>query len=898
MTRTIRTFRQPDFSSLDKKESFLILTPHRSTARSIGVLPKSLETVAKEIVTGAGYAVASDLTALIIRRAAVMKVVKNQNASAYLSRITTILDTVLRTGVDPNILRASDSANVRQLGEVADKYLEILKDLKMIDRAQTLLCASAQNPQKQKVLVYGYFRGRPEEARFIDALAADDSIYFLPIDKAHWFKANRAITENLVAKGWTLEDAGMPQEGAGASATEVLLWNEQHSEEKEIRGASGECYKAYEFANREREIRATLAKVKNLVLGGVAQSDVAIVVRRTSEYGPETARIAEEYGMHLDMRFKIPVRDTGFGGFMQLVAEALVSPRFETVLRLVMHPYGPGLSEEQLASAFKWHPASLEDWRSIGVDISFLGPHEKLTRAGWRSFVEALFKKFKTRDATSVKAREILAFNEFNDCLREFCIVEAEELSVRQFAAEILEILNACSVHFNPTNGGVGFHDPDTAIGGVFKHLFVMGASEGDLPAAVSDNPVVDFIERKKLAERSAIFETASDISCWEAMSFYFTLLTASDSVTLSYAKTVGADEKLKSEVFKDLGVNPQTFAGQHDVASSMGELRLTKIRQEGISDDFALERARNAYAVELRRESSESQDEFDGRVGVPYDNPDHKWSASQLKNIGQCGFKWFAEKLLRLKPIEEMEGELTPATQGSLYHKTLELAVIRADKSKDIREAMLDVLDDAFAEAEQDGEVGLPVLVNWQYERGEHLKLLRTAIRSEDFIREGARIIATEFEFDTKWKGFQVTGSVDRIDATPDGLIAIDYKTGKSTPKGVKNREGKAAIDIQIPIYLSAAVPTHESSQGGPGTEGYYFSLKKAKSLKKVRLDNEVELDDFVLRVRQMLSEGDFSVSPDVDQNACTFCDYEAVCRKGNRIKRKEAAKKNGQSV
>ena len=78
------------------------------------------------------------------------------------------------------------------------------------------------------------------------------------------------------------------------------------------------------------------------------------------------------------------------------------------------------------------------------------------------------------------------------------------------------------------------------------------------------------------------------------------------------------------------------------------------------------------------------------------------------------------------------MDGGLTPLTRGNLYHKALELAVGRAIGAADIRQAVLENLEEAFAEAEHDKEkVKLPVLPNWELQRLEHLETLRSAVSS-----------------------------------------------------------------------------------------------------------------------------------------------------------------------
>lgn len=276
--------------------------------------------------------------------------------------------------------------------------------------------------------------------------------------------------------------------------------------------------------------------------------------------------------------------------------------------------------------------------------------------------------------------------------------------------------------------------------------------------------------------------------------------------------------------------------------------------------------------------------------IGESIDAGSRYWSVSQLTSLGQCGFKWFAQKLLGLRPLEEMETGLSAMTRGNLYHKALELAVNKAKRSTDIRQATLGFLEEAFAEAELDKEkVNLPPLPNWDLQRLEHIETLRRAIRSEAFIEDGAAVIGVEQDYKAEWEGFRLRGSIDRVDRRPDGLAAVDYKTSSSAPPGVQNAAGKANVDLQLPIYINVALPA--LYPGEQLADGAYYSLTKGKKLKTVKAEIKPEVTEFAARARAMLSSGNFAVGPDSDGKACEYCDFDSVCRTGHRLSRKGAA-------
>lgn len=220
------------------------------------------------------------------------------------------------------------------------------------------------------------------------------------------------------------------------------------------------------------------------------------------------------------------------------------------------------------------------------------------------------------------------------------------------------------------------------------------------------------------------------------------------------------------------------------------------------------------------------------------------------------------------------------------LRHKTLEVAVQRASESHDIREAILSELDVVFAEAEADEEVGLPVLENWGIQRSEHLKAIRKAVMSPEFLVTGAEIVELEKSFKTVWNGWRFAGRIDRIDRTADGLVAVDYKTSSSAPFGAKDESGKTKIDVQLAIYTNVALPSIYPGQAV--NKGIYYSLTKGKVLKSLTEIDPTALEELAKRVSSHLTTGHFPVDPDADGNACKYCDYDALCRKGSRLARK----------
>lgn len=112
-----------------------------------------------------------------------------------------------------------------------------------------------------------------------------------------------------------------------------------------------------------------------------------------------------------------------------------------------------------------------------------------------------------------------------------------------------------------------------------------------------------------------------------------------------------------------------------------------------------------------------------------------------------------------------------------------------------------------------------------------------------------------------------------------------VDYKTGSGFPRGANDGSGRLKLDLQLPIYIEAA-----GSRLFPGAKitGRYFSLTSRRNLVRRVDDQSSELTEFTERLRRQLATGDFAVEPDAAEEACSYCEYELICRRGRRLARK----------
>lgn len=179
-------------------------------------------------------------------------------------------------------------------------------------------------------------------------------------------------------------------------------------------------------------------------------------------------------------------------------------------------------------------------------------------------------------------------------------------------------------------------------------------------------------------------------------------------------------------------------------------------------------------------------------RVSAPNPKPPvnarpRELSASGIELLMRDPYSVFAKYILRLKPLKEVEQDLTMADYGTIIHGILEEFNNKYPQAfpADAREELLRLGRESF----ERNNLALERRAFWwpNFEKiVEHLCAL------EELYRPAVSRVHNEakgcFELELPAGKFKITAKADRVDETKDGKInVIDYKTGKArTPKEV----------------------------------------------------------------------------------------------------------------
>ncbi|MDI6804845.1 MAG: exodeoxyribonuclease V subunit gamma [Bacteroidota bacterium] len=354
------------------------------------------------------------------------------------------------------------------------------------------------------------------------------------------------------------------------------------------------------------------------------------------------------------------------------------------------------------------------------------------------------------------------------------------------------------------------------------------------------------------------------------------------------------------------------------------------------------------AIEIENSRSMSDQMLEYNGKIYAALSNSSQKflektldktYSITQLEKYAKCPFKYFADNILRLNVLEELEEGITPIEKGSILHEVLFQFYV--DRRKQKSPPLFECDEEEFAEAvtnlidltrtKLDSLESSDLLYFFEKElilgQGSRKGIIQEFLEAEKNrkldvvpayfeVAFGSRVGSaklTDPELSIKEPvmvgNIKVRGKIDRVEVGNEFFSVVDYKTGSKFDDFVDIESGLA---LQLPIYLFAVekILSEQNKQLKPAAATYY-SLKipitekvaLANSELKNRafihtrkqaavLENETELRriigksiTYVNEYVGSIAKGEFPITTQEKmQKACEYCSFEMICRKQNK--------------
>lgn len=473
-----------------------------------------------------------------------------------------------------------------------------------------------------------------------------------------------------------------------------------------------------------------------------------------------------------------------------------------------------------------------------------------------------------------------------------------------------------------PVAGAAELWGLDEAPGRTGSAALVLGCARGAFPAAPPPEPLLREPERRAINEalRRGAVPTAGARRADALHRAACALAAGREVVALGWPgdgpSGGGGPAPLAAEALLAVGValdqppETPTLAGARTPAEALAAVvRLSRKGPAAAARAMALLPAglagRAEAALARGAVEAERRDAVLAGVATPHAGrvegaalaalaarlPD-EWSPSLLEAHARCPFRFLAAVGLGLADPESTGLDIDGRDEGSLLHAVLERWVAArvarhawppdggaADQAE--ARAVADVL---FTRFEREGRTGDPAV--WAARREAVRARLDRIVAAEAGAASGLTPALLEFRFGTGsprpplelasgGEVVRVRGRIDRVDASPERLLVIDYKNARG---GARHRpllepESFGVDSYQVPLYLLAAA----RELPGRAPSATYQLLKSAERLEPVAgAPDEPALAAAVVGAVGRIRGGDLPIR----SRDCEGCPFGAVCR------------------
>ncbi len=547
--------------------------------------------------------------------------------------------------------------------------------------------------------------------------------------------------------------------------------------------------------------------------------------------------------------------------------------------------------------------------------------------------------------------KNIRAFTDFIETTSEvFGLLKKEYDDEKKFTIDFFmdQIRTSCNwARFNvkeKSNYGVQVTTLEEIRGLKFDYLFIGGLCDGDFPTRYQP----EIFNSGSFKKQSQIHQAE------EHYRFYQSLCGWNKKLFFSYPVTDGGRETVVStflkefeELFSISSKNEndyddtifskeelQIFIGRNGIESSKNILlNENGIDIEKISKSLEIEKIRNKdpfasshYTGDLL--TRESEDEILAELTEQLKAFSSKqYSISQLETYAKCPFKFFIERVLGIKTIDEPTEDIEAVEMGRLLHSIFYefYSTLRdngitlpgcSDKDFQLAQKLI------FQIAEKQLQTTAFKSPLTFYEREKILGLNGNKIESvmhrfleseregdKEFLPEYFEVSFGRLRADESDKilsdaepiqidGIKLRGKIDRIEVNEKirSFNIVDYKLSGAKPSFPDLKNG---ISLQLPVYLYAAseLLAKKTNQKYSPNEMFIYSLKYAiDDFGKDKVKTKGNKDDEIQSVEQLvqksishvknyiasISEGKFNLSQleERENKVCRFCEFRTVCR------------------
>ncbi|WP_183128182.1 PD-(D/E)XK nuclease family protein [Clostridium autoethanogenum] len=446
------------------------------------------------------------------------------------------------------------------------------------------------------------------------------------------------------------------------------LGNKFYSGERLSCNVEGLNIKAYPCI--KTEIRETARDIKEKLMAKVNPKDIAIYINNREDYYPYMVDIFNEFNIPVALNYEIALSSS------------------ELIRKMVK-----GLLEYEKDSC------TGEEWFEI--------LHQQMESK--KDYMAGLIYKVFNSNIDVDDKFELMAFEGFKNLIHELKLSfeKSEMINNDILKEDFVQLLSDCIQGVTVTvkkgnNEGIRILNTALAKGVYFKHVYILGLNEGELPKCVKNNGLFDSFETSILSKNGIRYKDYLWELNREKIRFNLSIASAEETLNLSY-RFAGEDGKfaIASSFIDEIKfmcnvdkINRLTmrnrFEIKYDEVMSSYELQAIYLKNcfeskylnneiHGSKESLSfIEKGVNKIIdkglVEYHREKEEDFNEYEGILKNNFKDISEtlcKFSPSSLNEYLKCPFRYMMNTLFNLGEEEEEE-EFSSLEIGSFYHSVL----------------------------------------------------------------------------------------------------------------------------------------------------------------------------------------------------------------------------------
>jgi hypothetical protein len=901
-----------------------------------GLRLETIETFARRIVNAAGEypRVAADEERRLAMRVAVRSIddpmMESRGIAAMIDRSwRDVRDggwTLAEFESRSRNVRLRNSARTKLVIRAWREYERLIAQLEAIDPADLLRRAAAVIDSGRVTIapqiVAGFYDMTGAQRRVIEALRAAGKLeaLYIPAAEGDAYRFAEPFIRNFGTAQPRDRETAQPR------------WNVAQYDTRTI-----------ELRETCREVAALLrsgteARDIGIVARTLEPYDIALLNRFAAaegfalSNGEETSLAAHRLGRAMATLLRL--RENGFprGEVIELVRDGFMPKRavdIDDIDQATRRAGIAGGTSDELKGLAR--NAAIESYVAVLTEIESLAPEATLSANDVSELMAGAMARFRIETELDLDAAEAI-----DKIAATF--LRTSKWNVRFDAATIIDALQNETLRQPITDNRqpvVFTSDVMRFRGRSFVHLFAIRMQDDLFPQRRLDDPLLPDHDRRALGVREI-----GDGRDEERMLFQL-LLDGAEEIHFSFSGGDGFGKTLrpspllknfvieqqperKTELLKDFG---GAFTRRRDASGPAGEtpaLRL-RLRQLQLIAKAGTQSVFDGYLF------AERDDEAIGaRLAAALTSV----SPTQLEDFGECPQKFLYKHILGVRDINDPEHELqlNARDKGKLDHGILErlyrelgdddfnrAAAALPQLDTAIGRRIDDLVDEAFAAIARD----IPPfnLTMREIERAATKRILREFVAHDlaDLEATGFRPKHFEYRFGKTRHAIEsdhpepfvitiggrsnvvsisdprlptrdsldlrVDGTIDRIDARPDGYRIIDYKGGKATRHKDLGSKIDRGVRLQLALYAMAVsqfFSADAASVSGaikPLVTSETNARKFAFALAEKETALRETLDLFVTSILKGIFPA-FPADDDADFNACKYCPVNHSCR------------------